>query len=140
MSILPFFFHSIFGVDIDQSLRLAIGILIFFIGMIGMFVFSRYRYRNQIPLKENHFWLYHRYYRRVAEAGVYGLISLLLSICALGNNETDPPTIAVICITSIVTALFGLLASRSYIKTRQARKVHETPQPQLRNLSLRPEA
>jgi hypothetical protein len=95
-----------------------------------MVVLSRYRNSNQIALKDNYFWLYHKYYHRVAEGGLYGLISLLVSIFVLGNNTMDPPTIAVICVTCVITTLFIGLAGWSYVKTRQARKAHETPQPQ----------
>jgi hypothetical protein len=97
-----------------------------------MLVLTRYRYPNQIyALKDNHFWLYHRYYHRVAEGGLYGLISLLVSIFVLGDNQMDTPTIVVISVTCFFTALFGLLAGWEYVKTRQARKAHEKPQPQV---------
>jgi hypothetical protein len=95
-----------------------------------MLVISRYRNPNQMALKDNYFWLYHKYYHRVAEGGIYGAISLLVSIFVLGNNQMDPPTIAVICVTGVITVLFTGLAGWSYFKTRQARKAHESPQPQ----------
>jgi hypothetical protein len=96
-----------------------------------MLVLSRYRYSSQgYALKDNYFWLYHKYYHRVAEGGIYGLISLLVSIFVEGNNEMDPATIVVLSVTCFITALFGLLAGWAFYKTRQARKEHEkTLQP-----------
>jgi hypothetical protein len=94
-----------------------IGILMVFVGPIGMFVLSRYRY-----LKDNHFWLYHSYYRPLAEGGIYGMISLLVSIVIVGN-DISPAMIAVICVTCTLMAVFSGLAGMSYFEMRRARKV-----------------
>ncbi|KAH9974249.1 hypothetical protein BGW80DRAFT_1458329 [Lactifluus volemus] len=114
----------------------AIGVSIFFVGLIGMLLLTRVPYmflKKTYALKDNHFWLLHKYYLRVAEGGVYGLISLFVSIFVSGNNQMDPQTIAVLTITCFITALFGLLTAWSYFKTRQARKAHEKPRPQASN-------
>jgi hypothetical protein len=89
--------------------------MLFFAGLIGMLVLSCYRY-----LKNNQFWLYHRYYQCVAEAGIYGLISLLESIYLIGDGSMDAPAVAVICITCVITVLFIGLTGWEYFKTRQA--------------------
>jgi hypothetical protein len=104
--------------------RFAIGITLFFAGLIGMLVLSRHRY-----LKNNHFWLFHRYYLRVAEAGIYGLISLVDSVYLIGDSSMDAPTVAVICVTCVVTALFMGFTSWEYFKMRQATRARETSQP-----------
>jgi hypothetical protein len=94
-----------------------------------MIVLSRHRY-----LKNNHFWLYYKYYRRMVEAGIFGVISILVTIFVsshkMGHDELDGPTIAVICVTCNVTALYGWLAGRSYFEVRRVMKAHGTPQSQ----------
>jgi hypothetical protein len=102
-----------------------IGVSIFFVVFIGMFVLSRYRY-----LKNNHFWLYHTYYRRMVEAGIFGVMSLLVSIFVLGDRLMDVPTVTIICVTCIVTTFFSTLAAWEYDKMRRAMKAHQAPQPQ----------
>jgi uncharacterized membrane protein len=97
---------------------------------MGMIILSRYRHPNQKPLNENYFWLYQKYYQRVAEAGIYGLVSLLVSIFVLGKKTMDAATIAAICVICVITTLYTGLAGWSYIKTRQVRKAHETEKPQ----------
>ena len=103
-----------------------------FIGMIGMLVISHYQYERFITLKENHFWLYHRYYLRVAEAGILGLVSLLVVIFELRRSHLDTLIISAICVTCFFKLLFGWLAAESYLKLRQGRKTYwrEAPQPQ----------
>jgi hypothetical protein len=62
--------------------------------------------------------------------GIYGVILLLISIFVSSDKEIGPPTIAVICITRVITALFSGLAGRSLLKMRQVRKAYLAPHPQ----------
>jgi hypothetical protein len=80
---------------------------------MGMIILSRYRHPNQKPLNENYFWLYQKYYQRVAEAGIYGLVSLLVSIFVLGKKTMDAATIAAICVICVITTLYTGLAGWS---------------------------
>jgi hypothetical protein len=101
-----------------------------FVGLIGMFVLSRYRYPNQIPLKDNHFWLYHKYYLCVFEGGIFGVISLLVTIFKLRQFGIDLAAIGAICITCSIKVVFTGLAGRSYLKMRQVKMKNKAPQPQ----------
>jgi hypothetical protein len=65
----------------------------------------------------------------MVEAGIYGVISFLVNF-ELEANVMDGPTIAVICVTCVVTAFFGLLAGWSYLNMRGARQEHERLHPQ----------
>jgi hypothetical protein len=91
-----------------------------------MFVLSRFRFQDQMPLKDNYFWLYNKYYLRVAEGGLYGLILLVVIVVELRQGNTDRPTIAAICATCTIKVLYCGLAAWSYFKMRQVKKAHET--------------
>jgi hypothetical protein len=97
------------------------------VGVIGMFVLSRFHFRNQIPLKDNYFWLLNRYYLRVAESSFTGLVLYLQIIFAYrkGVIDSDGPTIAAICVIGSIKVLFTLLAIRAYWKTRQVKNEHK---------------
>jgi hypothetical protein len=105
--------------------------------MIGMFVLSRYRY-----LKNNHFWLYNKYYLRAAEGGICGLVLfvvLILEFRHYGKIAARPTNavIAAFCVTCTIKVLYSGLAVWSYFKMRRAMKAHETTQHQEDNLQTK---
>jgi Ca2+/Na+ antiporter len=101
-----------------------------FVGLFGMFVLSRHEDPGEIPLKGNYFWLHNKYYLRVAEGGLYGVILLIVIIVAFRNGQIDRPTIAALCVTCTIKVLYCGLAVWSYFKLRQVKKAHETTQSQ----------
>jgi hypothetical protein len=105
----------------------------------GVFVMgwlSYYPYASFKPLGKNHFWLFHRFYLRMAEGGLFGLVLVLVVFFGIRQSNLNADIIAAIVVACYIKIVSGGYAIRSYLILRIARKTYwrETLQHQAEKL------